>query len=211
MATASLFRRFRHPCLSLGESGVAAVEFAMILPIMVTLWLGGVEVTGALSVDRRLNAFASTMGDLVARTKTITEAQVTDIFQLAEAAMFPYSEAGISMRITAITMDEDGNAKVSWSRDGSEAFVGAGDALPAYEAGDDVNSSVPEALRGEGTEDTQLIMAEAQHTYHPVVGYVITGDLDLDDRMFFVPRLVAQVKICATTDVDTCVVTDEED
>ena len=73
------------------ERGIAAVEFSLILPIMIVLWIGGVEVTSALSVDRRLNNLASSIGDLVARSKTITYAQITDIFELSEAAMFPYS------------------------------------------------------------------------------------------------------------------------
>ena len=45
------------------EGGIAAVEFSLILPILVVLWIGGVEVTGALSVDRRLNNLAASIGD----------------------------------------------------------------------------------------------------------------------------------------------------
>ena len=92
------------------------MEFSLILPIMITLWIGGVEVTNALSVDRRVNAFAASMGDLVARSKTITYDQITDIFDLSEAAMFPYCDSRMSMRITAIDIDNTGTAKVAWSR-----------------------------------------------------------------------------------------------
>jgi hypothetical protein len=47
-----------------------------------------------------------------------------------------------------------------------------------------------------GTPGSQIIVAEAYYTYTPAVGYVITGNLDLDDRMFFVPRLVQYVTLC---------------
>ena len=177
------------------DSGVAAVEFSLILPILVVLWIGGVELTGALSVDRRLNNLASSIGDLVARGKTITYAQVDDIFDLAPAALFPYDAIGISMRVTAIDIDEDGNAKVAWSR-------AEGTGLTAYVQDTLMTSVVPAALRVAGT---QLIMSEVEHTYSPTVGYVITGDLELEDRMFFVPRLVNQVKICPTDDPNSCV------
>jgi Flp pilus assembly protein TadG len=177
------------------ESGVAAVEFSLILPILVVLWIGGVELTGALSVDRRLNNLASSIGDLVARAKMITYAQVDDIFDLAPAALFPYDSTGISMRVTAIDIDDDGNAKVAWSR-------AQGSGLTAYVKDTPVTTVVPAALR---VPDSQLIMSEVEHTYSPTVGYVITGDLDLDDRMFFVPRLVKQVKICPTADPTSCV------
>jgi Flp pilus assembly protein TadG len=179
------------------ESGLAAVEFSLLLPLLIVLWIGGVEVTGALSVDRRLNNFVSSMGDLIARTKTITYSQVNDVFDLSEAAMFPYSDTGMAMRVTAVDIDAGGDAKVAWSR--------ARGSMIAYTKDTTVNSSVPEALRGLANAGTQIIMSEATYTYTPAVGYVITGSLDLDDRMFFVPRVAAQVKICPTSDPDSCV------
>lgn len=197
----SLRHRFlRLMRLPLEESGVAAVEFSLILPIMITLWIGGVEITGALSVDRRLNSFASSMGDLVARSKTVTYAQIDDIFNLSEAAMFPYSDTGMSMRITAVDIDDAGAATVAWSRS-------SGSGLPKYAKNTNVTSSVPSTLRGVANKGTQLIMAEVSHVYRPAVGYVITGDLSLSDRMFFVPRLTKQVKICPTSSADSCVTT----
>ena len=68
---------------------MAAVEFSLILPIMVVLWIGGVEVTSALSVDRRLNNLASSIGDLVARSKDITHDEVDAIFDIGAAAHLP--------------------------------------------------------------------------------------------------------------------------
>jgi len=192
----SFLRRSR---LLLEERGVAAVEFSLILPIMVLLWIGGVEITGALSLDRRLNTLASSMGDLVARTKTITYDQVEDIFNLSSAALYPYSDTDISMRITAVDIDEDGNATVAWSR-------ARGTGLPAYAKETDVNADVPAALRPEDNV-SQLIMAEVKHIYSPAVGYVISGDIELEDRMFFVPRLTNQVKICPTAEITSCVTT----
>jgi len=195
----SALRRFALPRMrrfSVEEAGIAAVEFSLILPIMIVLWIGGVEVTGALSVDRRVNNFASSMGDLVARMKSISYAQVEDIFDLSEAALFPYSDAGMGMRITAIDIDDDGNAKVAWSRSRG--------GLAAYSEDENVNTSVPDALRGEANAGAQVIMSEASYSYTPTVGYVISGTLDLDDRMFFVPRITQQVSICPT-DAASCV------
>ena len=181
------------------ERGVAAVEFALILPIMIALWFGGVEMTRALSVDRRLNAFASSIGDLVARTKTISYTQINDIFDLSDGAMFPYSDTGMSMRITAVDIDKDGNAKVAWSRS-------RGSALPAYSKTTNVNTSVPAALRP-ANNPVQIIMAEVSQPYTPAVGHMLIGDSTFDERMFFVPRLINQIKICPTADAASCVTT----
>jgi Flp pilus assembly protein TadG len=166
------------------ESGLAAVEFALILPILVMLWIGGVEVTQALSVDRRLNNLASAIGDLVARSKIVTYSDVDAIFDIAPGALFPFSVTGLQMRITAVNMDSSGDAKVAWSR---------AEGITTYPDNQAMNSVVPALLR---VPDTQIIVAEVYHTYRPAVGYVITGSVVLDDRMFFVPRLVTKVQLC---------------
>ena len=167
------------------ESGIAAVEFSLILPILVLLWIGGVEVTQALSIDRRLNNLAAAVGDLVARDKKLTPSKIAAIFDIAPGALFPYESTGVSMRVTAVQVDEDGNATVAWSQaEGSQT---------AYPDNQDVTSIVAETLR---VPDTQIIMTEVYYTYTPTVGYQITGPLALEDRMFFVPRLVSAVELC---------------
>ena len=178
------------------EDGIAAVEFAMILPVLLVLWIGGVEVTSALSVDRRLNNFASSMGDLVSRSKAISFAQLEDIFDLADAALFPYDEAVVSVRVTAVNVLANGSTQVAWSRARTTT---------AYAKDTNVNDAVPESLRTPAATDSQLIMAEVFYTYRPAVGYVITSDIDLEERAYFVPRLSDNVKICPTDDAASCV------
>jgi Flp pilus assembly protein TadG len=195
MATAP---RFRHLAARLSgiarqDSGLAAVEFALILPILVMLWFGGVELTQALSVDRRLNNLASSIGDLVARSKIVTTADVDTIFDIAPGAMFPFCKtetacnaAGLGMRITAVNINGAGNATAAWSR---------GQGATAYGTGQDMNGVVPATLR---VPDTSIIVSEVYYTYSPAVGYVLTGDIPLEDRMFFVPRLSDKVQLCAS-------------
>ena len=175
------------------DSGLAAVEFALILPILVILWFGGVELTQALSVDRRLNNLASSIGDLVARSKIVTTADIDTIFDIAPGAMFPFCKtetacnaAGLGMRITAVNINAAGNATAAWSR---------GQGKTAYTTGQSMNSVVPATLR---VPDTSIIVSEVYYTYSPSVGYVLTGDVPLEDRMFFVPRLSDTVQLCTS-------------
>ncbi len=167
------------------EDGIAAVEFALILPILLVLWIGGVEVTGALSVDRRVNNLASSIGDLVAQgDNPLTPAVMDDIFAIAESAMFPYQAEEASMRVTAVWVDANRVPRVSWSSaKGSEGAYAPGARM----------GLVPESLR---QPETQVIMSEVYFDYRPAVGYVVTGDLKLEDRMFFVPRRAAKLQLC---------------
>ncbi len=167
------------------EGGIAAVEFALILPILLVLWIGGVEVTGALSADRRINNLASSVGDLVAQAEDpITNSAIDDIFAIAESAMFPFDPREAAMRVTAVWIDKNRVPRVTWSRaKGSEA---------AYSAGATMNV-VPASLR---QPETQILMSEVFFDYRPAVGYVVTGNLDLEDRMFFVPRRATKLRLC---------------
>ena len=167
------------------ETGLAAVEFALILPILITIWIGGVEVTQGLSVDRRLNNLASAIGDLVSRSKAIDYAGVDAIFEIDEGALFPFSTSGLSMRVTAVNVDANQKALVVWSR--------AKGPKGARTIGENLNTLIDIKLR---TANTQIIMAEVFYTYSPAVGYVITGDVALDDRVYFTPRRVNYIPLC---------------
>src|SRR5688572_12174866 len=82
------------------KRGVSAVEFAMLLPLMLTLYLGGVEVSQGISIDRKVTLTARTVADLVAQVATIDTAGVNAALGAATAIMAPYP---------------DGNAKVTVS------------------------------------------------------------------------------------------------
>lgn len=182
------------------DAGLAAVEFSLILPILVLLWIGGVEVTEALSVDRRINNLASSIGDLVSRTKTISAAELTAIFNLGPKAMYPSCDSpgkatcasqGLGMRITAVNMDGTGTGSVAWS-----AASGAVTKYTALANNAQMNTLVPATLR---VANSQVIMSEVYINYKPQIGYVITRAITgpngkaLSDRMYFVPRLVTKI------------------
>jgi Flp pilus assembly protein TadG len=188
-----LISRLRRLRIVRHEGGLAAVEFALILPILVVLWFGGVELTQGLSVDRHVNNLASSVGDLVSRTKVLTAANIDQILDIAPGAMYPYCKteaacttAGLKMRVSAVNMDAGGTATIAWSR---------GQDITAYADNLNMNSTVPAALR---VANTQIIMAEVYYTYTPSIGYVVTGNVALEDRMFFVPRLVTKIQLCTS-------------
>jgi Flp pilus assembly protein TadG len=132
-----------------------------------------------------MNNLASAVGDLVSRDKRLTFAEVDQIFDIAPAAMYPYGSTGLSIRVSAVQIDKDKNATVAWSRaKGSKA---------AYTAGTSVNNFIAANLR---VPESQIIMSEVYQSYRPGVGYVITGEINMEDRMFFVPRLDRVVKLC---------------
>ena len=113
--------------------GLSAVEFALILPVMLTMYIGAVEFSHALTVDRRVTSVASSAADLTAQSKQVTSASVIDIFTAANSIMQPYSVTPISIVLTSVVADEDNNTTVGWScaHNGSARADGSAYTLPS--------------------------------------------------------------------------------
>ena len=58
--------------LTLAEKGAAAVEFALILPVMLVVYLGTLEASTLITMDRKVQSVAGAVGDLVADWKLVT-------------------------------------------------------------------------------------------------------------------------------------------
>jgi len=69
-------------CRAGSDRGVEAVEFALILPILLLLYFGMDELAQGVLAERRAAHTASTIGDLVSQSSTITQAEVGDIFNV---------------------------------------------------------------------------------------------------------------------------------
>jgi len=177
MAFALLVARARRPLHRFlrDKRGVSAVEFAMLLPLMVTLYIGGVEVSQAIAVDRKVTLVARTLGDLVAQSTSVNAADMTNILNAASTVVQPYSDSLIKITVSRVDIDNAGAAKVVWSKtkNGTARAV-------------DSNVTLPAALN---TANTSLIWAESEYGYTPTIGYVITGTMNLKDQIYMRPRL----------------------
>ena len=69
------------------ERGVSAVEFAMLLPLMLTLYLGTVEISQGIDADRKVTITARSVADLVAQTSSINNSDMTNALNAASAVM----------------------------------------------------------------------------------------------------------------------------
>ena len=115
---ASLRRACRAVPLGLGERGVAAVETAIVIPILVILLVGVAEVGSKILTGHQLNTTASRVGDLVTQQQTVTQAGLNDIFAAVEhIAGESFDDRGVVI-ISAVT-GTDGVARVAWQRRGA--------------------------------------------------------------------------------------------
>ena len=71
--------------------GISAVEFALLLPVMLTLFLGGTELTQGITIKRKTTIATRAIGDMVAQAINITDAEMQGIFQATAAVIAPCS------------------------------------------------------------------------------------------------------------------------
>jgi Flp pilus assembly protein TadG len=161
------------------RSGVSAVEFALVLPLMLTLYLGATEVSLGIATDRKVTLTARTVADLASQVSTVSNADMNNVLNAAAAVMQPYSTAPLKITVSSVEIDKDGKATIKWSdtRNGTVRSPGSAVTLPTALA-------VP---------NTSLIWGEVQYTYTPAVGYVVSGPLTLKDHIYMRPRLSATV------------------
>ena len=179
MSSARLLARMRRPLRRLlrDQRGVSAVEFAMLLPLMLTLYIGGAEVSRAIAIDRKVTLVSRSLGDLVAQSTTVTTTDMTNILNAATAVVAPYSETPLKITVSSVNIDGQGVAKVCWS-DTRNGTVKSG------------TVTLPAALN---VANTSLIWAESSYDFVPVVGYGIIGNMTLKDQIYMRPRLSDKV------------------
>lgn len=181
---ASLLRRFRR-----GERAAAAVEFALIVPFLLLLYMGSMEASSLYTVNRRIIVIAGTVADLVARwnpsvTPVMPTSKLKDYFKSSEGIITPYHTTGLSQVVTSVNVTAAGVATVLWScgyNGGTARAVGTAYPLPA-------TKEMNVIARG-GT----IIAAEISYPYRPVLGIVFPDALTLTSESLFLPRFVAPV------------------
>ncbi len=155
--------------------GVALIEFAMVLPILVTLYLGGFQLMDAVAVYRKVTTSARILADLSTQNTSLAESDVQTILAASAQVMAPYSTDRGTYRITMVNVDNSGNAKVAWSRSKSgsdQLTINSSYALPATIKQNNIG----------------VVVCDVSYVYHPISFFGLMGDLPFRDQIFMIPR-----------------------
>lgn len=96
--------------------GIAALEFALIAPVMIMLLLGSIEITNGFDVNKKLARAGATVGDLVTQQQSVTKEKIADIMEIGTSILLPYRRDLPTITIASINIDANGNATVAWSQ-----------------------------------------------------------------------------------------------
>lgn len=165
--------------LRYNEQGISAVEFALIAPLLIILYLGAIEVSLLMEVDRRVTQTSASLGDLTARLSTVTDSDMAEMFAAAKVLMEPYDASTAQMRITSIVDNGDGIPKVAWS----DAYN-----MSAYTKG--TTLTMPTGIM---PDSGSIIMAEVSYEYVSNFGYVVSTSKNISDKFYLRPRRVSEI------------------
>jgi Flp pilus assembly protein TadG len=171
--------------LARDRRGSSAVEFAIIAPLMLGLYIGCVEISDGVAADRKVTLVAGALANLTSQVQTIDTAGMTNIMNAATAIISPYSAGNLTTTVTCIKIDASQNATVAWS-----STVGG----TAHSKGSSI--TVPTEI---SLPSSSLVLSEVTYLYRPVTGYIpawshiaATG-ITLSDKMYMSPRITPPV------------------
>jgi Flp pilus assembly protein TadG len=170
------------------RSGLAAVEFAMIFPMMVVMFFGVLELSSAIAVDRKATLVARTLSDLTSQMASVANADLLSFGETAKAIMTPYPGSPLISSITEVYVDSvSGVARVQWSKGLTIGPTGGVAIAPTnpHNPGDVVVLPLTLVV----AKGTYVIWSEVTYTYTPAIGYVVSKlGMPFNDAAFTRPR-----------------------
>ncbi|MBI1273960.1 MAG: hypothetical protein GC131_07735 [Alphaproteobacteria bacterium] len=169
-----------------GERGIAAVEFAMAMPVLVTMLYGGFELTRFIMIVQKSERIAHTVADIVAQSEnSISASQMNDILLAAAEMMEPFAFGtdGIVI-VSSVYRDNSGNpaTKVRWQ------YSGGGTLSKSSQIGSTGGAaSLPNGLTLNDKDN--VVITEVYYTYTPAIADDIIPETEIYKTSIYKPRL----------------------
>lgn len=171
--------------------GTAAVEFALLLPVMVITLFGALESTELISANRAAEKASAALADVSARYTIMTGQQICDVLFGTTVVADPDSPLDLQMRLTSINVDDNAVARVEFS-----AIQGTG--FASLPQGTIITNDVPLNLR-ETSLQSPIMRAELMLTYRPTFVFLFAPSFTLRHVEYRRPRLASVVPRSGTT------------
>lgn len=149
----SLFRKW-----VLGDDGVAALEAAMIFPLLLTLLVGVVDLGSGILVAQKVITASQISADLIGRHEIVSDGEIDEAVEAAAMAMSPYSSSiELGVDIVSLEFNGDGTADVLWRRTQNMA----------------PNETAVDSAASLGAEGEGIVAVTVQYTFEPIfVGFL---------------------------------------
>jgi hypothetical protein len=173
------------------EKGVAAMEFAMLIPFLLLLFAGSIEVTFKIWSAQKAEKLAVTLADVIAQSQTVSLADLDSLTGAVDKIMDPFSFSGSGVVIisSVYVAEDETDPKVNWQ------YVSDDRPTPDPDAGDpplfDANSEIGQTGDDANMPDDftlaprdNVIVAEVFYEYKPILPGLLFGQNALIPALF---------------------------
>lgn len=160
------------------DHGIAATEFAMVLPFLLMLLMGIIEFSNVMTVERKLLNAMQTAADLIGQKTDVSDADLAEIYTAAQLTMSPYSTVPLTIGIASVRFDDStGDPTLDWSN--------------GWNGGSVVNPTT--LATGHGEAGASIIIVSGVYTYTPIAELIIPNTMTLEEISYMRPRKVDYV------------------
>ena len=170
------------------QDGIAAIEFAIIAPIMLFMYFGMAEVATAISVDRQISHSANVAGDLATQSETVSAAEMTEIMTATMLVMgIPSSKKdGVTIEIASYAREDDD----------SDTIIERGKAVLKGAKGIDFPDFDAEKLDKRILSNSSgVVVARVNYLYEPLKLRYMPTDFNITEVFMLKPRKSINVDI----------------
>ena len=96
------------------RDGVAAVEAALVFPILLTLLLGTFDLGNGILANQKTIRASQVVADLIARNSTISAAGIDEAIRAGELALQPMPTGAFGVDVTSLSFDDSANPVIEW-------------------------------------------------------------------------------------------------
>jgi Flp pilus assembly protein TadG len=155
--------------------GASAVEFALVVPVLVAIYIGGLETAQGVGIYRKVTDTTVELANVTAQYTTMSATDVANVMNGSAQIMAPYPTSGLSIILAEITTDANSAAKVTWS----QSYNGAVALTPG---------STVTLPSGMASPSSNYIFVKTAYAYVPPITYGIAGSIPIGDQIYMRPR-----------------------
>jgi Flp pilus assembly protein TadG len=165
--------------------GVAAVEFALVVPIVIVVYALGFELAQASTEYRKLTDTTVQLANVTTQYTTVADADLNSIFGASSQIMAPYATGPLTIVLSQVKTDTSSNPTVDWSV-----------SYPSTVTPLSVGSAVVMPT-GMASPSGFYILVQTTYAYTPTIGGAFMSSLPMSNQVFMIPR--ASTKILCTS------------
>jgi Flp pilus assembly protein TadG len=195
----ALFRRSR--AFLFDHRGLAAIELALILPVMLMLMSLVVFGGQAYGVQRKVTMAATTVANIFAQanninTSTITAPELNQILAYPNVILYPYDSSGAAVVVSQLLVTVNANGTATGTVQVSCANAN-GTVRPKYQQVS-VDPSIAAAFSSGSTQNF-VVLGEVSYPFQPTGIWFSVGAMTLHDSIIMIPRVASPITVQPTS------------